>query len=254
MGPTLVLHTSESDAGSAQATARYLRSKGFESHTVFDPSNNEHIRLLPWSTPAKSLRNLPGGVETNNRGDVFQVEVVGRAADVPGYSSAWFANLALYVQRICGETGVPIVFPRPFVAYPASFGLHAAQRMSNDEWLAFAGVCGHQHVPESDHGDPGDMTRLVELLANPLRPLGVEDDMTPDEIKDGHLTDGSTVNDRLIWTNQQVDKAVEALNVVSAQVASLAAKVDALQVSGGQVDMDKLAGKVADLLASRLAS
>jgi hypothetical protein len=41
---------------------------------------------------------------------------------------------------------------------------------------------------------------------------------------------------------------------VSRQVADLAGQVSALKVSGGQVDMDVLAGKVADLIARRLAS
>jgi hypothetical protein len=38
--------------------------------------------------------------------------------------------------------------------------------MSFAEWEAFKGICGHQHVPENDHGDPGNfpIKRLIELV------------------------------------------------------------------------------------------
>jgi hypothetical protein len=278
----LVLHTTESDPGTAQTIATYLVSKGCQSHTVYDPSTGEHIRLLPWSQPAKALRNLPGGVETNNRGDVYQIELVGRAQDVPGYSSTWFAALALYVQRVCAETGTPIVFPCPFVPYPQSYGLTAAQRMSNDEWLACTGIVGHQHVPESDHGDPGDMSRLVDLLTNYGDDMAVaKEDL--DAIAAavwsfgvGTVKDpGAPARSILSWTKDEIDgngnSGLEQriaskvaptdlstlssnLATVSRQVADLAGQVSALKVSGGQVDMDVLATKVADLIARRLAS
>lgn len=166
----LVLHTTESDAGTAQSVAAFLRSRGYESHTVFDPATGEHVRLLPWSTPAKSLRNLAGGVETNRRGGVYQVEVVGRAADVGHYSDDWYRRLAEYVRRCCAETGTPLVFPHRFVSYPKSYGLHAPQRLDPAAWLTVSGVIGHQHVPESDHGDPGDLNRLIDLVTPPRVP------------------------------------------------------------------------------------
>ena len=51
---------------------------------------------------------------------------------------------------------MPLVFAK-FVAYPGSYGVNAAQRFTNVQWENFTGVCGHQHVPENDHGDPGDL-------------------------------------------------------------------------------------------------
>jgi hypothetical protein len=47
-----------------------------------------------------------------------------------------------------------------------AFGLHAPQRFSGDEWLAFSGICGHQHVPENIHWDPGllPIGRLSALM------------------------------------------------------------------------------------------
>lgn len=173
MGNVLILHTSESDAGSARAVADYLRQKNVASNEVFDPSCNERIQLIPWSQPSRALRNLSGGVETNNRGGVRQVEIIGRAADVLSYSNQWYQNLAAYVRTAAAESDVPLMFPCPFVAYPQSYGFGVAQRLDPSEWLTIEGVIGHQHVPENDHGDPGDLSRLVALLT--------EEDMTVDE-------------------------------------------------------------------------
>ena len=37
--------------------------------------------------------------------------------------------------------------------------------MTNDEWNDFDGWCGHQHVPENEHWDPGklDIGRLLRI-------------------------------------------------------------------------------------------
>ncbi|GAA0464000.1 hypothetical protein [Streptomyces olivaceiscleroticus] len=37
--------------------------------------------------------------------------------------------------------------------------------MSASQWNGFRGICGHQHVPENDHGDPGslDFRHVLEL-------------------------------------------------------------------------------------------
>jgi hypothetical protein len=37
--------------------------------------------------------------------------------------------------------------------------------MTEDEWNNFDGWCGHQHVPENEHWDPGklDIGRLLRI-------------------------------------------------------------------------------------------
>lgn len=42
-------------------------------------------------------------------------------------------------------------------AYPGSYGTGAAQRLSGSAWQTYRGVCGHMHVPENSHGDPGNI-------------------------------------------------------------------------------------------------
>lgn len=170
----VVTHSTESDPGTCEAVARYLVEMGYEPHEVFDPSNGDGAILLPVTSPGKALVNLPGGVETNRRGDVYQIEIVARAVDVPNYDDVWYERLRVRLTEICAMTGAPYVFPLPFQPYPQSYGKNLV-RMTYDEWLVFEGICGHQHVPENDHGDPGalDITRL--------QPPAKDDDM-PDYI------------------------------------------------------------------------
>lgn len=161
--PVLVLHTTESD--SFAATHRFfLANPGRQPHIMIDPATGNRVDYIALHLPAKALRNLPGGVETNRRGGVVQVEIVGRAAEVAGKSDEWFRSLARSLTGICTDAGVPVRFPRPFVAYPASYGMRARQRLTGPEWLEVSGIIGHQHVPENDHGDPGDLNRLPDFM------------------------------------------------------------------------------------------
>jgi hypothetical protein len=69
--------------------------------------------------------------------------------------------------------GVPLVGPPMWLAYgadsrrpgvtPAAYGASPA-RMTGAQWTAFKGICGHSHVPENVHGDPGALP-FTKLLA-----------------------------------------------------------------------------------------
>ena len=170
----VVLHSTESDPGSGEAVARYLIRMGYEPHEVFDPSDGFGAILLPVSAAGKALLNLPGGVETNNRGGVYQIEIVGRAVDVPDYDDAWYERLRVRLLDVCAMTGTPYVFPLPFQPYPQSYGDNLV-RLNYEDWLTIEGCIGHMHVPENSHGDPGalDVTRLQA----PTPTLEPENDM-----------------------------------------------------------------------------
>ncbi len=148
MTGVVVVHTTESDPGSCVAVSNYLRRMGYESNEVFDPSNGDLEILIPWPLPAKSLVNLAGGVETNRRGGVYQVEVIGRAVDVPNYDDAWYARLKARLLTVCEETGTPYVFPLPFQPYPQSYGKNLV-RLDYESWLTVEGIIGHMHAPEN---------------------------------------------------------------------------------------------------------
>ncbi|GKQ34601.1 hypothetical protein [Streptomyces sp. A012304] len=138
---------------------------------------------------ARALANKLGGVATNTA-NAFQIELVGTCDDTKaktwGTARAgvdylhwptapdWaLAEVAWLVRWLHDYHGVPLTCVHDWLAYgkdnrrpgitPASYGTSPA-RMSNAEWQAFTGWCGHQHVPENDHGDPGsmDFARVIE--------------------------------------------------------------------------------------------
>ncbi|RMF59089.1 MAG: hypothetical protein D6746_08790, partial [Bacteroidetes bacterium] len=54
------------------------------------------------------------------------------------------------------------------------------QRFTIDEWNKFSGVCGHQHVPDNDHWDPGKLDAVTILrvarAANETLPVTTEEE------------------------------------------------------------------------------
>jgi hypothetical protein len=153
---------------------------------------------------SRALRNLSGGVETNTA-NVVQVELVGTCDPVThaawvkaGYDHIywpeapdWALNdVADFLAWAHAQHGVPLVGPSKWPAYPTSYANGGGQRMAHATWNAFRGVCGHMHVPENDHGDPGsiDFPELLKLAKGgaPATPAPNEEELvalTDDEIK-----------------------------------------------------------------------
>lgn len=158
---------------------------------------------------SRALRNLSGGVQTNTL-NVTQVEldgtcdytkrtswgsrVAGRDYIYWGDPPDWaLRDLAEFLRWLNAQHGVPLTGPSMWLTYgpdsrrpgvtPASYGASPA-RMSYAQWNAFKGICGHQHVPENDHGDPGSLPfDTLIALAKGTTPPPQEDDMpTADEI------------------------------------------------------------------------
>ncbi|MGY4902580.1 hypothetical protein [Streptomyces sp. 900116325] len=139
---------------------------------------------------ARALMNKSGGVETNTA-NAFQIELVGTCdaakaktwggkkagvdyiywPDAPDWA---LAEVAWLVRWLHDYHSVPLTCVKDWLAYgldsrrpgvtPASYGANPA-RMSMAAWRNFTGWCGHQHVPENDHGDPGSMNfaRVIAL-------------------------------------------------------------------------------------------
>lgn len=138
-----------------------------------------HAKCLRWrqhypdERSARALENDRGGVETNTL-NVVQVELVGTCN--PQHRHRWgnlragvdyiywpdapewaLLDLAHFLVDQHQRHGTKLVTPKPFKAYPGSYGTRNGVRMSQRQWLNFYGICGHQHVPENVHGDPGDL-------------------------------------------------------------------------------------------------
>jgi len=233
-------------------------------------------RRLDWfqhfdiETSSRALRNLAGGVETNTL-NVCQVELVGTCD--PGTHAKWgssphifwpeapdwaLAEVASFLRWMNTEHGVPLSGPAAWPPYPSSYANGAGQRMSGAQWSNFKGVCGHMHVPENDHGDPGsiDFSRLI-ALAKGGAPIEEDDMPTADEIAAAVVkvlpqkvwqTDGlvqnvnpGTRDDNPTLSGAQALANVEAVArridrttaALTAQVGALSSAVAALAQGGG---------------------
>lgn len=130
---------------------------------------------FPFDMSARALVNKSGGVDTNTL-NVAQVELVGTCD--PATHKKWTAqhlytpelpdwvirDLAAFARWAKDKHGVPLTSDVTFKAYPGSYGSNGV-RMSAAKWSGFKGHCGHQHVPENDHGDPGNFPIAAILKA-----------------------------------------------------------------------------------------
>lgn len=137
---------------------------------------------LPFTQASFSLRNAPGGVETN-RERAYQIELIGTCdPNGPGYYWPNADDLVLraLVATVIGPMSAGLGIPlraAAFGAYPDLASGRRSVRMTGPAWEALSGWCGHQHVPENTHLDPGmfPWDRMIRLV----RPRSTEDDIMP---------------------------------------------------------------------------
>lgn len=183
----VVLHTTESSG--------WPGYEGGATAPNYTAKPNFPLRRLAWRAhfpdekSSRALRNLSGGVETNTL-NAIQVELVGTCdprhrvqwAGAPHLKAGrdyifwpeapdWALRaLAHFLADMHKRHGLRLRAPR-FIPYPSSFGA-TATRFTFSEWRNFTGVCGHEHVPENSHGDPGDIDiqkvlDMADKLVNP---------------------------------------------------------------------------------------
>ncbi|MEU3281761.1 hypothetical protein [Streptomyces antibioticus] len=209
---------------------------------------------------SRALVNLAGGVETNTL-NVCQVELVGTCD--PATHKKWTAagtahvywpeapdwalrDVAAFLAWAHGEHGVPLTGPSRWPAYPSSYGGGAGQRMSFAQWNDFRGVCGHMHVPENLHGDPGsiDFNRLIALAKGAPSEEDPMAGFTPQQIHDAVWRiddiaapkDAADIATNPTWQPQSILRDIQAkvranTAVEAAQTAAIA-KLAALVGSG----------------------
>lgn len=155
-----VLHTTE--GGSiAGAEGAYRSSNSWPHFTVGqDGTVHQHVSI---SRAARSLQNAAGGVETN-RGGAIQIEVVGYASK-PSWPAAQVNAMKGLMRWIEANTGIRQYGPK--FSGSGQAGLRNTLEFSNAYWTSFNGWCGHQHVPENSHWDPGAI-ELILLFSAPL--------------------------------------------------------------------------------------
>lgn len=195
-----VVHTTESRTLPTYADSQGRHGAMAPTVTGLPDIKNRKIRWYQHfdvDESARALANKLGGVETNTL-NAFQVELVGTCDD--RYATTWagkkagvdyihwptapewaLAEVAWLVRWLHDHHGIPLTCVKDWLAYgkdprrpgitPASYGANPA-RMSFAQWRSFKGWCGHQHVPENDHGDPGsmDFARVIQLAKNSGKP------------------------------------------------------------------------------------
>ncbi len=150
----LVVHRTEGRTV-AGAVGAY-RKNGTPPHFTVNPKTGERVQHIALNRSGYAMRNTAGGVETNRQGAI-QIEIVGFSDDSPAMADLEVAWLGVDVLRPI-QRAVGFGWQHPaFVGRDAGFiaRVNAPQRMAHSTWLSFHGICGHQHVPENDHWDPG---------------------------------------------------------------------------------------------------
>lgn len=190
-----VIHTTEGTGwpsyGGGASAPHYTAMPDFKNERLIWRAH------FPDERSARALRNLSGGVETNTLNCV-QVELIGTCdpATHKRWGSAphifWPAapewalrDLAAFLADQHKRHGTKLQAPE-FLAYPASYGASRV-RMTFAEWRGFYGVCGHQHVPENSHGDPGALP-IGKVLAYAKETAPPKPGKKPLMIRAGHAS------------------------------------------------------------------
>jgi hypothetical protein len=215
-----------------------------------------------FDTSARALVNAAGGVETNTL-NVCQVEIVGTCD--PATHKKWgstphlytpelpdwaIRDLAAFVKWAHDNHGVPLTSAVTFKAYPGSYGTDNGVRMSASKWNSYTGHCGHQHVPENLHGDPG-LLPMAAILARakgataPTAPKEEDGMPTTKEIAEAVLTyriddprtEGTAykpLKSVLWWAAADAAQANERVKELEGHIAALNAKLDRLIAASTQ--------------------
>jgi hypothetical protein len=158
-----VLHTTEG-AYPAGAFAAYKANNSWPHFTVDQVGRvYQHLAI---DRAARSMQNQSGGVETNRLGAI-QIEVVGFAAQ-PNWPLAQVEAMFNLMRWIEAQTGIKPV--SPVFGDNKQYGLRNPLEFTPDQWNAFNGWCGHQHVPENSHWDPGAIA-IANLLPTTEAPM-----------------------------------------------------------------------------------
>jgi hypothetical protein len=137
---------------------------------------------------SRALANTAGGVTTNTN-NAWQIELVGTCDDA--HKVSWgtrkagvdyihwptapdwaLKELALLVKYLNEKFGLPMTTTVEWAGYKSPGGALKNVRLSGAKWNVYTGHCGHQHVPENGHGDPGSfpMQKVLDYAKGSIVP------------------------------------------------------------------------------------
>jgi hypothetical protein len=138
--PKMLWHTTQ---GSSDATST-LEANDDPPQLELLPTG-QIIQYMPINLSGRALQHV--GTPETNRGNVVQCEVVGFAAH-PSWPAAQVQGAIKIARFVEANNGVERA---SHVKFHPSDGV----RLSGPAWVALKGHCGHMHVPENSHVDPG---------------------------------------------------------------------------------------------------
>lgn len=162
------------------------RRHEFPPHFWADPRRKILVQIIDTARSAYALAHPRGTVETNHA-HAIQVEINGRADQAHTWPVEWLDWLAdTLIAPVARHHGINLDHVRQ--GHRSGEGIVLASerspiRMSATQWLAYDGICGHQHVPVNDHWDPGGLD-IAHIARRAAGRTGEWDEMaTPDEIR-----------------------------------------------------------------------
>lgn len=155
----IVLHTTQGfgDYHPHRADGSYLGVWTPPQLTVAINGVFQHIDL---DRASYAMVNLQGGVQTN-LWRALQIEIHWKAEWADDLPLAILDHLNPLLEDLVEHYDVH----GPILEFHGSdaYGENAPYRMAFEEWHTFNGICGHQHVPENKHWDPGPINRSMLL-------------------------------------------------------------------------------------------
>lgn len=143
----------------------------FAPNMTIDPFSRRVWQHMRVDMSASTLRNPESTNVSENRDRVCQIEWVMYCDDKKKASSHHISKLGereyRFIAKVVAwfheEWNIPLRSTVKWVAYPASYGVRASQRLSSSEYDNYKGHLGHQHASGNDHGDPGnwDFARIL---------------------------------------------------------------------------------------------
>jgi hypothetical protein len=147
-----VLHTTESVDFTPSTTNYYGHSNPPHFTLARKSGQGRVFQHYSIRVAARALANLEGGVQTN-RQCAIQIEIAWRAANIQNLPQTMKDALRDLIRWINSECNVTRAHPTFYGS--EAYGNGSIARMSASQWNGFNGWCGHQHVPENQHWDPG---------------------------------------------------------------------------------------------------
>ena len=166
-GPFKIVHHTTEGSTYAGARAAY---KAHRSEPHFSVAGDQIFQHVDTGLAARSLKNPPGGVETN-RDSAVQIEVVGFAGSAKDVTT--LRSVAKLCRWIENEHGVPQKWPNGKLRVSTNGRDPGGHNRSAANWDAETGHYGHSQVPENDHWDPAYSAAELAIV-------------TPDAVFDPH--------------------------------------------------------------------